>query len=425
MLPPMIGARGSIAVLGEGAFRQLFAARTISLVGDGMAPVAIAFAILGLTGSATDLGIVLAAHSLLVTALILAGGVIADRVSPRVAMLRSDLVRMAAMGTIAALLIAGVAQIWELAVLFAIEGAATAFFYPASNAVVPTVVSPEQLQAANALLDASRSLGRIVGPAIAGVILALGTPGWALAVDALSFGASAFFLLRLRAPRPAPSAEPDFFAELHHGWREFISRGWLWPIVLSAAFTNAIYFPAFQVLGPTVAMTDLGGSSAWALIAAAAGVGALLGAVVALTLRPRRPLLTSESLLILAALPIALLALPAAAAAVAVGALASGLTMSLAQVLYETTSLELIPEESLSRVLAYDWFGSLALEPLGLALVGPVAAGIGVSTTLWASAALLGLAQVAVLAVPAVRRVETRRGEPAPVPPPRPIEAGG
>lgn len=419
----MAGMRGSIAVLGEREYRRLFAGRTISLVGDGMAPVALAFAILGLTGSATDLGIVLAAHGLLITGLVLAGGVIADRVSPRVAMVRADLVRMAAMGLIAALLIAGVAEIWELAVLYAIEGAATAFFNPASNAVVPAVVSSERLQEANALLDVSRSLGKIVGPALAGVLLALGTPGWALAVDAATFGASAFFLLRLRAPRRPADTEPDFFAELRHGWREFVSRGWLWPIVLSAAFTNAIFFPAFQVLGPTVADASLGGSSAWALIAAAAGVGALAGSAIALAVRPRRPLLASEGVLLLMAMPIALLALPAVAVAIAAGALLSGLSLSLGQVLYETTTVEQIPQQSLSRVIAYDWFGSLALEPVGLALVGPVAAGIGVSTTLWASAAVITLCQLAVLAVPAVRRVEARRG-PAPMPPPRPIEVG-
>lgn len=120
-------------MLREPNYRRLFFGRTVSLVGDGIAPVAIAFAILDLTGSATDLGIVFAAHSLLITALVLVGGVFADRISPRLSMLRAVLVRTAAMGAIAALLIAGVAEIWQLAVLYAIEGAATAFFNPASN----------------------------------------------------------------------------------------------------------------------------------------------------------------------------------------------------------------------------------------------------------------------------------------------------
>lgn len=413
-----------LEVLREPDFRRLFAGRTISLVGDGIAPVAIAFAVLDLTGSATDLGLVLAAHSLLITALVLAGGVVADRVSPRLSMLRADLVRMVAMGTLAVLLISGEAEIWQLAALYAVEGAATAFFNPASDAIVPAVVSGPSLQPANALLDVSRSLGRFVGPAIAGVLLALGTPGWAIAVDALSFGASAFFLLRLRAPHRPPVREPDFFGELRHGWREFIGQGWLWPIVLSGAIGNAIYFPAFQVLGPTVADDSLGGSSAWALIAAGMGIGSLIGGAIALTARPLHPLLVGESLVLLCVLPIALLAIPAAVVAIAAGALVAGVTLSLAQVLYETVAAEQIPQQSLSRVLAYDWFGSLALEPLGLALIGPLAAGAGLSTTLWISAALILVCQLPVLAVPAVRRLESRGGElPAPLPL-RPIEPG-
>lgn len=414
---------GKFGVLREPNYRRLFAGRTISLIGDGIAPVAIAFAVLDLTGSATDLGLVLAAHSLLITALVLVGGVFADRVSPRLAMLRADLVRMVVIGAIAALLITGNAEIWQLAVLYAIEGAATAFFNPASDAIVPAVVSPRRLQEANALLDVSRSLGKFVGPAIAGVLLALGTPGWALAVDALSFGASAFFLLGLRAPRLPRGGEPDFLAELRHGWREFISQKWLWPIVLSGAIGNAIFFPAFQVLGPTVADASLGGSGAWALIAAGMGLGSLIGGAIALTVRPRRPLLLGEGLVLLSVLPVALLAIPATAIAIAAGALVAGVTLSLAQILYETVGAEQIPQESLSRVLAYDWFGSLALEPLGLALIGPLAAGVGISTTLWVCAAVILACQAPVLAVPAVRRVESRRGE-WPTPPPRPIEPG-
>ncbi|MDX6625974.1 MAG: hypothetical protein QOE56_963 [Solirubrobacterales bacterium] len=396
---------GRVGVLREPNYRRLFFGRTISLVGDGIAPVAIAFAVLDLTGSATDLGIVLAAHSLLITALVLVGGVFGDRISPRLSMLRADLVRMAAMGVIAALLIAGVAEIWQLAILYAIEGAATAFFNPASNAIVPAIVAPAHLQEATALLNLSRSLGKLVGPALAGILLALGSPGAAIAVDASTFGLSALFLLRLRAPRIPSAGEPAFFAELRSGWSEFASRSWLWAVVASAAFTNALFFPAFQVLGPTVANESLGGSSDWALIAASLGLGSLIGGGLALTIRPRRPLLIGEGLLICIGLPIALLALPAAPAAIAFGALVTGVALSLAEILYETAAAQQIPQEALSRVSAYDWFGSLALEPFGLVLVGPLAAGIGIPTTLLLAAAAMTVCQVAVLCVPSVRRL--------------------
>jgi MFS family permease len=416
---------GKPRVLGEPAYRRLWIGRTVSLVGDGIAPVALAFAILDLTGSATDLGIVLALHSLVLIALVLVGGVIADRISPRRAMLGADLARTVSMGLIAVLLLAGTAEIWELALLYAVDGAATAFFNPASNAIAPQVVPPSRLQEANALLSFSRWMGKVAGPALAGILLALGSPGSALGIDAATFAVSAACLWGVRAPGLRPAGQGgSFLAELRHGWREFSSRSWQVAIILSLAFSNLIFPGAFLVLGPAVARESLGGSSSWALIAAAWGAGGLLGGLVALNIRPRRPLLVGESFVVLFAVPVFLLAGPAATAVVALGALVGGAAISLAEVLYETTQAQQIPPEALSRVTAYDWLGSLALEPLGLALIGPVAAGLGVSTTLWLSAVALTLLQAAVLLVPSVRRLEATTSEPTPPPPPRPVEVG-
>jgi MFS family permease len=416
---------GKLRVLGEPSYRRLWIGRTVSLVGDGIAPVALAFAILDLTGSATDLGIVLATHSFVLIALVLVGGVVADRISPRLAMLGADLARTISMGMIAALLLAGVAQIWELALLYAVDGAATAFFNPASSAIVPQIVPGRRLQEANALLTFSRWMGKVVGPVLAGLLLAIGTPGSALAVDAATFAVSAAFLWRVRAPGLRLGGEGEtFVTELRHGWREFASRSWRVAIVLSLTISNAIFPGAFQVLGPTVANASLSGSSSWALIVAAWGVGGLFGGVVALNIRPRRPLLVSESVVLLFGLPVFLLAIPSTTAVIAAGALVGGATISLAEILYDTTSAQHIPQEALSRVNAWDWLGSLALEPLGLALIGPLAAGLGISTTLWLSAVAITLLQAAVLLVPSVRRLEAVTTEPTPVPPPRPVEAG-
>jgi MFS family permease len=417
---------GKLRVLGEPAYRRLWIGRTASLVGDGMAPIALAFAILDLTGSATDLGIVLAAHSLVLIALVLVGGVVADRISPRLAMLGADLTRTLSTGLIAALLLAGVAQIWELALLYAIDGAATAFFNPASDAITPQLVPARRLQEANALLNFSRWAGKVAGPALAGILLALGSPGAALAVDAATFAISAACLLSLsvRGGRAA-GAEQNFLSELRHGWREFSSRNWVVAIVVSAAITNAIFTPIFQVLGPTVARDSLGGASAWALIAALFGIGGLLGGAIALSIRPRRPLLVSEgSAVLFFALPFALLAIPAHTAVIAGSALISGATASVSEILYLTAVAQKVPRGSLSRVMAYDWFGSLALEPLGLALVGPLAVALGISTTLWLGAATITICIGATLLVPGVRRLEVDVTEPTPTPPRRPVEAG-
>lgn len=412
-------------MLREPAYRRLFLGRTASLIGDGVTPVALAFAVLDLTGSPTDLGIVLAVHSLVLIALVLAGGVVADRISPRRAMLGADATRTVSMGLIAALLLTGEAQIWELALLYAVDGAATALFNPASNAIVPQIVPGRRLQEANALLSFSRWAGKVAGPALAGVLLALGSPGTALGVDAATFAVSAACLWGVRAPGVRVEDEGEsFLAELRHGWKEFSSRSWMVAIILSAALSNAIYFPSFQVLGPTVARESLGGSSSWALIMALWGVGGLLGGLVALSIRPRRPLLVSEGFIVIFALPVALLAIPSTTAVIAAGALVGASTVSLAEILYETTAAQQIPQQAFARVTAYDWFGSLALEPIGLALVGPIAAGIGVSTTLWLGAAAMTLCQLCVLLVPSVRRLEARIEPGTPVPPPRPIEAG-
>lgn len=416
---------GKLRVLGEPAYRRLWIGRTASLVGDGIAPIALAFAILDLTGSVTDLGIVLAAHSLVLIALVLVGGVVADRISPRLAMLGADLTRTVSTGLIAALLLTGAAEIWELALLYAIDGAATAFFNPASDAITPQIVPTRRLQEANALLNFSRWAGKVAGPALAGILLALGSPGTALAVDAATFAVSAGCLwsLSLRSGR-AEREDQNFLGDLRHGWREFSSRDWVVAIVVSAAITNAAFTPIFLVLGPTVARESLDGAGSWALIAAMFGVGGLLGGAVALSIRPRRPLLVSEgSAVLLFALPIALLAIPAHTAVIAAGALISGTTASLAEILYLTAVAQKLPQESLSRVMAYDWFGSLALEPLGLALVGPLAVAIGVSTTLWLGAATISACIGATLLLPSVRHLEVDATERSPTPPPRPVEA--
>lgn len=415
-----------LAVLREPGYRRLFLGRTTSLVGDGMAPIALAFAVLDLTGSATDLGIVIALHSLVLIALILVGGVVADRISPRRAMLGADAVRAVSMGLIAVLLLTGEAEIWQLALLYAIDGAATAFFNPASSAIVPQIVPGTRLQEANALLNFSRWGGKVAGPALAGILLALGSPGTALAVDAATFVVSAACLWGIRAPgvRGVEEEGETLLLELRHGWREFSSRSWMVAVVLGAAITNAIFFPVFQVLGPAVAKQSLGGSSAWALIAAMWGVGGLLGGVIALQVRPRRPLLVSEGFILLFSIPVVLLAIPATTLVIALGALFASATVALAEILYETVAAQQIPPEALARVIAYDWFGSLAIEPITLALVGPIAAGLGISTTLWIGAALMTVCQLAVLLVPSVRKLEARPGATVPPLPVRPIEAG-
>lgn len=394
-----------LRVVRRRAFRLLFFGRTVSLIGDGLAPVAIAFAVLELTGSVTDLGIVLAGRSFVMVALIVAGGVFADRLSPRTAMLRADLARVVVMGCMAVALLTGAAEVWQLAVLYGLEGLATALFNPASSAVVPFVVPPRELQEANALLNLSRSAGKVAGPALAGLVLAISSPGVAIAVDAATFGVSAMFLVGLETATPLHAKAASFVTDLREGWTEFSSRTWLWACVLAAALSNAVFFPSFQVLGPEIARVSLGGAGAWSLIAAAFGVGALVGGAVALAIQPRRPLLAGESIAVVAALPLVLLATGADTLAVAAGALAAGAAFSFAEILYETAIQHHVPPAVMGRVNGYDWLGSLAIQPLGFLVIGPLAEGLGTSSVLWLGAAVLAAVQGGVALVPSVRRV--------------------
>jgi MFS family permease len=250
----------SLAVLRQRDFRLVFGAHAVSLVGDRMVVIALAFAVLELGGSASDIGIVLAARTLPMVASLLIGGVVADRMSRRTVMVAADLTRLVSQGVLALLLIAGAPAIWVVAALSGVHGAATGFFEPASTGLMPAVVPGEQLQQANGLRATAMSGGEILGPALAGVLVAAAGPGWALAIDSVTFGVSAAFLAGLRLPRVTRLEARPFLADLKHGWTEFSSRTWVWAIVASASFGN-IMWGAWSVLGPVVADRELGGAA--------------------------------------------------------------------------------------------------------------------------------------------------------------------
>jgi MFS family permease len=373
---------GRFEALRERPFRLLFLGQAVSLLGDGMVGVALAFAVLELTGSATDLGIVLAARTVPLVAFLLVGGVWADRLPRRPLMVTTDLIRFAAHGAMAALLIAGEPGVWLIAALAGIAGAASAFFNPAITGIMPAVVSNERLQQANALRGLTEAAGRIAGPALAGVLVVGVGPGWALAVDAATFAVSAAFLALIPMPAHVPVEAHSFIADLRDGWDDFRSRTWLWTTVASVTVGNML-FAAYFVLGPLVADRELGGAGAWALIASAFGVGLLVGGIVLLQIDPQRPALVATLAVALYTLPLAFLAIPAAAAITACASLLAGAGLAVANNLWETTQQRHVPPELLSRVSSYDWFGSLAAVPVGMLLWGPISDAIGVSTSLW------------------------------------------
>ena len=402
----MGGLPDSLAVLRQRDFRLVFGAFAVSVLGDRMVNVALAFAVLGLGGSATDVGIVLACRTLPLVGSLLIGGVVADRMSRQTVMVAADLSRFVTQGVLAALVITGEPALWAVAVLSGFSGLATGFFSPASTGLLPLVVASEHLQQANGLRATAASAGEIAGPAIGGVLVAAAGPGWALAIDAATFAVSAAFLAGLRLPERMARAESSFVDDLREGWGAFSSRKWVWSIVVTAGLATLMY-GAFSVLGPVVADRDLGGAAVWGTIMAAFGLGALVGGVIAIRIRPRRPLVVHIAALAMFAAPPALLAAEVPAAAIAAGTFVAGIGLMLGDVVWDSTLQRNVPPETLSRVSSYDWFGSLAFYPLGLIIWGPVSDAIGVDSALWLAAG--GLLAV-VLAPLAVREVRTMPG---------------
>jgi predicted MFS family arabinose efflux permease len=396
--------RESFEALREREFRLLFTGQLISLLGDAFTSIALAFAVLAI-GNATDLGIVFAAKSVPLVTFLLVGGVFADRLPRRFVMLSADVVRMGSQGGTAALVLTHSAQVWQIAVLQAVSGTATAFFNPASTGLTPMTVSKERLQQANALRGLSMSSAGLVGLAAGGAVVTVAGPGWALVVDAASYAVSAWFLAQLRLPAHIALEPQSFLADLRDGWREFVARTWVWLIVLAAAFGN-MFTSFFAVLGAVVAKEDLGGALAWTIILAGLSVGSLAGGFLALRVHVRRPLYFGSALTAFLAVPTALLALRAPAVVIAAGAFLAGCGNLVFNSLWETALQRHVAPAALSRVSAYDWFGSLAFQPLGLAIAGPCAAAIGTSETLWLAAGGSVVIAAVLVATPSVRALE-------------------
>ena len=412
--------------LAEREFRLLFAGRTISLFGSAFAPIALAFAVITLTGSPSDLGLVLSAYMLAHLVFLLAGGVWADRLPRHLVMVTSDLLSGASQIAAAVLLLAGVAQTWHLILLAAIRGGASAFFMPASTGLVPQIVSAPRLQQANALLSLSRNSTRIAGVALAGILVATVGAGWALALDGATYGLGAVFVGMLRLPASEPNENREFMRELAEGWREFRSRSWLCVTIIQFALINAYAIGAFLVLGPFVAEKELGGAAAWGFILAAEAVGMILAGIVALRYRPERPLLVATLAVLTMAPLLALLGLAAPLLLILPAAMIAGVGLELYGVFWDTTLQQHIPDEKLSRVSSYDVLGSFALIPIGVAVMGPISGAIGVANTLIGAALVVVLATLAVISVADVRNL--RRIEPPllvalPTPEPLPPEA--
>lgn len=395
-----------VGPLQERNFRFYFLAQLTSWFGDAMVWVALAFAVLDLTGSVADLGYVLSARSVALLGMLVFGGVLADRLPRRAIMLGADVARFASQGTVAFLLVSGHAQIWHFIVAQFVHGIATALFNPASSGLVPQIVPSEQLQQANALRGLTSSMAMIVGPSVAGLCVATLGSGYTLAIDALTFAVSAVFLSAVRLPPRLPQTRQRFVRDLVDGWVEFRSRTWVWVLVGYASLTNML-FSAFVVLGPLVSKQSLGGAGAWGAILSSFGIGSAVGGLLALRLRTDRPLRFAVLASVLFALPPIGLAAGLSLFSLIALALVGGIGLMVFNTLWETAMQRSVPQEVLSRVSAYEGFGTNACQPVGQASAGPLAGMIGACPTLWITGACQLAVAALVFTVPSVREFRT------------------
>ncbi len=245
------------------------------MIGNAMAPIALAFAVLDLTSSVLSLGIVVAARSLTNVVFLLWGGVVADRMPRQVVLIGSSTVSAASQGLIAYLVISGTASVPLFVVLAAVNGMSSAFAFPASAALAPQTVPVDQRQRANALLRLGLNSAHIGGAALGGMLIAFAGPGWGLAVDATSFALAGlcFHFVRVPAARVPAEHRPGMLAELRVGWTEFVSRTWVWVVVVAFTFVNAAPAAGVMILGPVVADTTIGRETWGFVLAAQLAVG--------------------------------------------------------------------------------------------------------------------------------------------------------
>ncbi|MDF6041134.1 MFS transporter [Streptomyces sp. JH14] len=392
-------------------YSLLTAAAIITGLGTHGALIASAFAVLESGGDGGDVGLVAAARTAPLVVFLLIGGAIADRLPRHRVMVAANALNCVSQAAFAWLVLAGDPELWQMMVLTAACGTGQAFFNPAAEGMLMSSVSGEQASRAFALFRMSMHGAAIGGAALGGAMIAAMNPGWVLAVDAAAFAVAGLlraFLDVAHIPSRAPGG--GLLADLREGWQEFVGRPWLWSIVAQFSVVVAVVGAAESVYGPLVARDELGGASPWGLALAAFGVGTLCGALLMMRWKPRRLLLAGSLCVFPLALPSAALAVPLPVAGLSAVMFVSGVAIEVFGVSWMTALHQEIPEEKLSRVSAYDWFGSVAMLPLATAVAGPMEGLVGRGQALWGCAVLIVLVTGAVLFVPDVRNLTRRTG---------------
>ncbi|MFD0343482.1 MFS transporter [Streptomyces sp. NPDC127117] len=345
------------------AFRRFALATLVSATGSAMAPLALAYAVIGQGGGAGSLGVVLAANSVPTIVFTVAGGVLADRLSRSRILFLSNLLAAAAQGVLATLVATGHATTVSIAGCGFVSGIATAFTAPAATGAVAQIVAAEHLQRANALLRLPSNAVKVLGPVAGGVIVAVGGPAWALSWDALSFLVAALLLLGLRLSAPVTTSSA--LADLRAGWSGFRSRTWLWTYTAAGTVVVAAWLAGFQLLGPVIAAERYSGARSWGLVQGAFAFGLLAGTVVCLRWKPYRLLAVAVITGAGLCLPPAALGLGLALPWVLLATVLAGVGLDVAIVSWNTVLQQQVPQEELGRMSSFNGVGERIAVPLG------------------------------------------------------------
>jgi len=401
-------------------FRFLVTGTASSALGNAITPIALAFAVLDLGGSATDLGLVVGAFALADVVTVLFGGVLGDRLPRKLMMEGSAAGSALTQAFLAASLIAGFATIPMLGIVGALNGCLSALSQPSSRAMTRETVPPEHLPSAVSVRSLLQTGAATVGYAVGGVLVAVADSGWAIGVDALTFAIAAYCYSRLRVPHTrAEGPHASMLADLGDGAREVLSHPWLWLLIGQAMLYHLFYGGAQTVLGPIVIGDEFGRSS-WGLAMGTLMAGFVVGGLVCLRWRPRRSLLIGTMLLSLTALfPIAM-ALSDHLWVVLLGAFLHGFGLQVFDVFWDLSIQQNVAPDKLARVYSFDMVGSFVARPLGLALTGPIAVLVGYQEWLLVVGCVMGASSLLALASSDVRRL-TR--DPAPAADQQPVAA--
>jgi DHA3 family tetracycline resistance protein-like MFS transporter len=389
-------------------FALLWSGMTVSLVGDAMFVVALAWQTYDLSSSPESLGGIVAAYTAPTVIFLLVGGVLTDRFERRLMMICADVIRAAALCAAGFLALTSELQLWQFGIFVALAGTGAALFRPAFDSIVPEIVPPELLPQANSLDQFVRPLAGLVGPAVAGLVIAVSDAGVVLVLDACTFVASAVTALALTARPIARSEHRSVLRELREGLSFVRRRAWLWGTLVTAALMN-VAAAARTVLLPFVLRNDIGGSATGlGLVYSAAAAGAIVSSF-AYGQRglPRRHVLAMYAGWATALFAIGAYGLARGVPQLVAFAFVGGLGVALGQAIWGTMMQRLVPRAVLGRVSSIDWMVSLSLIPVSTVAMGFLAAAIGARATLALAGAFGGLVTLGFLvALPGLRDSE-------------------